>query len=268
MHDNPLVPASFLPEIPLQGTEGHNDRAATPMQNQGVDYVNMKRLPAFSLLAASLTLPIYAQRSISHGGFSGHSPPPARGGFSASSTQRFTGASPYIRSMPLSMSPSLRRNGPTNYMARPASPYRRPYLSPYRARTRFAVPIGTGWAGPGFLGYPDTAGYDDSATPPSYGEPYGSQPPDEGLPTPYNPYQAWFELSYPSLTPEKEDAITLLFKDGRPPEQIHNYLLTRTTLYVRDQQRRDIALDQLDLAATQKVNHDAGVDFQLPLTSK
>ncbi|RSL14702.1 hypothetical protein EDE15_0164 [Edaphobacter aggregans] len=53
-----------------------------------------------------------------------------------------------------------------------------------------------------------------------------------------------------------------------PPEQIHNYLLTRATLYVRHQQRRDIALDQLDLAATQKVNHDAGVDFQLPLTPK
>ena len=122
--------------------------------------------------------------------------------------------------------------------------------------------------GPGFLGFPGTARADDSATLPSYGGSYGWQPPDEGMPTPYNPSQTWFVLSYPSLTSENEDAITLLSKDGRPPEQIHNYLLTRTTLYVRDQQRRDITLDQLDLAATQKVNHDAGVDFPLPLTSK
>ena len=186
---------------------------------------------------------------------------------------RFTGVLPYIRSMPLSKSPGLRRNGPTtNYMARPAysaaSSYRRPYPSPYRARIRFAVPVWTGWAGPGFLGFPGTARADDSATLPSYGGSYGWQPPDEGMPTPYNPSQTWFVLSYPSLTSENEDAITLLSKDGRPPEQIHNYLLTRTTLYVRDQQRRDITLDQLDLAATQKVNHDAGVDFPLPLTSK
>jgi hypothetical protein len=232
----------------------------------------MKRLPAFSLLAASLTLPIYAQRSVSHGGFSGPSPPPARGGFNASPTRSFTGAPHYIRSMPLSMSPSLRRNGPTNYIAHrvysTASPYRRPFLSPYRAKIRSAAPIWTGWAGPGFLGYPDTAGADDSATLPSYGGSDGSRPPDEGLPTPYNPYQTWLVLSYPSLTTENADAVTLLFKDGRPPEQIHNYLLTRTTLYVRDQQSRDIALDQLDLAATQKVNHDAGVDFQLPVTQK
>jgi hypothetical protein len=39
-------------------------------------------------------------------------------------------------------------------------------------------------------------------------------------------------------------------------------------LYVRDQRHRDIPLDQLDLDATQKVNHDAGVDFQLPKISR
>ena len=36
------------------------------------------------------------------------------------------------------------------------------------------------------------------------------------------------------------------FKDGRPAEQIHNYALTRTTLYVRDGHRRDIPVDQLE----------------------
>lgn len=68
--------------------------------------------------------------------------------------------------------------------------------------------------------------------------------------------------------PLPQEAVTLVFKDGRPPEQIHNYLLTGTTLYVQDQHRRDIPLSQLDLVATAKVNHEAGVDFHLPGTPK
>ncbi len=65
-------------------------------------------------------------------------------------------------------------------------------------------------------------------------------------------------------TPAPEDAVTLIFKDGRPPLEIHNYALTRTTLYVTDAKHRDIPVADLDLAATQKVNEDAGVHFQLP----
>jgi hypothetical protein len=162
------------------------------------------------------------------------------------------------------MVPGLRRNGP--YLVRPAytaiSPYRRPYLPPYGARVHVAVLGWPGSAGLGFIGYPDSTGYGDLATPPNYAESYQS---DESQPAPSNPFPASGELSRSSSSLESEDAVTLVFKDGRPPEQIHNYLLTRTTLYVRDQQHhRDIPLDQLDLAATQKVNHDAGVDFQLP----
>src|SRR5580658_3498240 len=111
----------------------------------------MKRLLTFALLVAGLTLPIYAQRSASRGGFSGHSAPSFRGGFSASTPQRFTGTPRYIGSTPLSMVPGLRRSGPVNYLARPAysavSPYRRPYLPPYRTRVPFVVPGWTGWVG-------------------------------------------------------------------------------------------------------------------------
>jgi hypothetical protein len=106
------------------------------------------------------------------------------------------------------------------------------------------------------------------AAPPNYAEPYESQPPDVSQPGPSNLYPESVEPSRSSSALESEDAVTLVFKDGRPPEQIHNYLLTRTTLYVRDQHGRDIPLDQLDLAATQKLNHDAGVDFQLPEAPK
>jgi hypothetical protein len=62
--------------------------------------------------------------------------------------------------------------------------------------------------------------------------------------------------------------VTLVFKDGRPAEHIHNYLLTRTTLYVQDGRRREIPVDELDLAATVKVNHEAGVDFQLSVAAR
>lgn len=61
-----------------------------------------------------------------------------------------------------------------------------------------------------------------------------------------------------------EAPVTLVFKDGRPNEKIHNYMLTAKTLSVLDQRRRDIPVDQLDLVATARVNHEAGVDFSVP----
>ena len=63
-----------------------------------------------------------------------------------------------------------------------------------------------------------------------------------------------------------DQAVTLIFKDGRAPETIHNYALTRTTLYVTDGRAREIPVAALDLAATEKVNRAAGVRFQLPVT--
>jgi hypothetical protein len=90
------------------------------------------------------------------------------------------------------------------------------------------------------------------------------EPPDEEQLAPFGPYQPSSEMARPAPAPAYEEAVTLIFRDGRPPEQIHNYILTRTTLYVGDQQRRAIPTDQLDLIATVKVNQDAGVDFQLP----
>jgi hypothetical protein len=55
-----------------------------------------------------------------------------------------------------------------------------------------------------------------------------------------------------------------VFKDGRPAQQIHDYILTRTILYVQDTGTREIPVADLDLAAMEKVNKAAGVDFQLP----
>jgi hypothetical protein len=78
------------------------------------------------------------------------------------------------------------------------------------------------------------------------------------------PAQVYRPAYAPQPPPADEEAVTLIFKDGRPSEQIHNYILTAKTLYVQDERRRVIPVEQLDLAATEKANLDAGVEFQLP----
>jgi hypothetical protein len=58
---------------------------------------------------------------------------------------------------------------------------------------------------------------------------------------------------------------TLIFKDGRPPVQVHNYALTGTMLYALDgDTRQEIPLDLLNVPATVAANRAAGVDFSLP----
>ena len=149
------------------------------------------------------------------------------------------------------------------------------------------------WLGSDYLGYPDD-GYDNGYADNGYAE--GSYDPNDGS-APYDaagedggpgypgqeyagpgypgqgyqdqppiPYQARPQNSQPAATsaPLPMEAVTLVFKDGRPAEHIHNYILTRTTLSILDEHHRDIPIDELDLAATQKANRDSGVDFHLP----
>jgi hypothetical protein len=234
----------------------------------------MKRLYAIALVglvAAGLFPPVFAQRSASHGSFSAHSAPAFRGSFSASAPHTFLGAPRYTGRGPLSVSPRFLSSN-RNLLSRPAYNYgTRGYRRPYPSRYRYGVPyLGAAWIAPGYvdsgyLGYPDTSTYDDSQAPPDYAA-YGDAPPYP--PPPTSLYPAYTEPPPPSQPVPDEDAVTLIFKDGRPREQIHNYAMTRTTLYVRDQRHQDIPLDQLDFEATQKVNHAAGVDFQLPELSR
>lgn len=146
--------------------------------------------------------------------------------------------------------------------------YRRPYVSPYRGGIPYGV---SGWIAPYYLGFPDDSGDDESSSANPAGEGYDQQPDDQAPP----PWPSIYDqgpvapaYSTPQPAPETEAAVTLIFKDGRPPEQIHNYLLTRDTLFVGDRRPSEIPVDQLDLAATAKVNRDAGVDFRLPVGSR
>ena len=245
----------------------------------------MKRLWVLALagsLTVGFTFPACAQRGGSRGGFSAPSAPAFRGGFSASAARSFIGAPRYTGRSPLSSTPRFLGSTSRNFVSRPNYYYGNArYRRPYPSRYGYGLPyLGTPWIGPGYLdpgylGYPDTTADDDSQAAPDYGggapnyaAGYDNPPPYPQQPAPATPYLSYTRPPQASAALPNEDAVTLIFKDGRPPEQIHNYAMTRTMLYVRDQHHRDIPLDQLDLDATENVNHKAGVDFQLPELSR
>ena len=127
----------------------------------------------------------------------------------------------------------------------------------------------TGWVSPYIAGYPYDSDYGDTPVAPNDASGgYDGQPLVQDQPVPGGPYLPYADQSRQPTASASEEAVTLVFKDGRPAEKIQNYILTQTTLYVLDQRRRIIPTDQLDLDATAKVNHEAGVEFQLPVAHK
>ncbi len=193
-------------------------------------------------------------------------------------------AAPQYRGSMIGNSPSFRMPA----RGRDFDDRRRGFAQDYRYRRTYVpfygvgLPYNVGWLGPDYL----DSGYDNSSyapAPPPAASPadqYGAPSPNDYIaPPPYDqpPMEqpgaapsAAYRPGYqrPLQEPAAEDAVTLVFKDGRPSEQIHNYMLTQTTLYVQDQRRHQIAVADLDVAATEKVNRDAGIDFQLPAGSK
>ena len=79
---------------------------------------------------------------------------------------------------------------------------------------------------------------------------------------PPQPMPAAPQMQY---VPGSATTVILIYKDGRPPEQIQNYLATRSTLTILDGgRRREVPLSDLNLPATISANRQTGVDFQLP----
>jgi hypothetical protein len=251
----------------------------------------MRRLAAAALVFACFALPACAQHSSSHGGSS------SRGGSASRSAPAFHGSSGalapnrspgvrgylvrgYSASRPLTAARGTpgTRVGTNSARSPYTGPwrYRRPYRSPYGTVSPYGLSVygfpGFGIPspiGPGYVADPDT-GSDDNSSAPQNSVPEGyDQQPDEQQgppPWPYGSSQGAPASAQPP--PNGEDAITLIFKDGRTPEQIHNYILTRDTLFVGDKHHPNIPVDQLDLAATVKVNQELGVDFRLPASSR
>jgi len=157
-------------------------------------------------------------------------------------------------------------------------PHRRPYISPYRSGYPYLFAPGGGWIGPGYLGYPDaldddsdqsqaanpdSGGYDNGYDGNGYGSDNGGmEPPRWPALGPYAPSTNQAQPS--TASSQGQQAVTLVFNDGRAPLKIYNYLLTPTTLFVQDGNNREIPLSQLDMTATAKANEDAGVEFKLP----
>ena len=266
----------------------------------------MKRLAALALLLSGIAIPVCAFASAAHGGsvhgsgghagftgqggFSSHSAPAFHSGFRSTAPFRSQGFPRYggvrpsypARSFPMGR-PEMQGTRPGYGYNRPGqlrypnSPYRPPYRGGYgyRAPYNYGRP---GWYGYGFLGYPylydDFSDYGDSQAPYDDGQNYdaGPQYPDQDPhagPWQPEPVQPAPRPEYqPSSLPPGESAVTLVFKDGRPPEQIRNYILSRDKISVWDQHPREIPISQLDLVATEKLNREAGVDFQLPDTPR
>lgn len=89
--------------------------------------------------------------------------------------------------------------------------------------------------------------------------------PDVQAPQPRrSTYAPWTEPVQSAAATAHDTPVTLIFKDGRPPEQIHNYLLTSNQLTVMDERYREIPLEQINMAATEAVNRSAGIDFHVP----
>jgi hypothetical protein len=61
-----------------------------------------------------------------------------------------------------------------------------------------------------------------------------------------------------------EPAVTLVFRDHRPNQVIHNYLINGGTLTVWDEYAHDIPIADLNIEATRKLNRDKGIDLMLP----
>ena len=136
--------------------------------------------------------------------------------------------------------------------------------------------------------YNDQAGAANNYAPsPDYGEPYPQEPQQPyGDPQPYpqsppaqqaSPQQysrpgAAASAARPtyagtdsSSTPFPEERLTLIFKDGRAPQSIRNYMMSTKELTDLDPQHFErIPLDQIDIAATAKANRANGVDFVVP----
>ncbi|MBB6144805.1 hypothetical protein HNQ77_002761 [Silvibacterium bohemicum] len=242
----------------------------------------MRRFSAVALLLTGLALPACAQRGGGHGGgFSGHAASSFHSGFSAPSASGFASAPRFGGSAsfrPPAAVPGFGASAARNFYSAGRAPYsggRSPYSGSNRYRRGYNSPyfLSSPYFYPGYYpGYYPWSGYDSLPDSSDYApaandvqQAYAPQQEFAGDQRPRMPYFGSAQGPSAVQVPQNEDAVTLVFRDGRPSEQIHNYALTRTTLYVLDEHRRDISVDELDLDATAKVNRDAGVDFQLPI---
>jgi hypothetical protein len=131
------------------------------------------------------------------------------------------------------------------------------------------APYEEGPQGPYQGSYPyqdqDQGSYSDQGYAPPRRAPYN---PEAYPPPGQNNYAA--QSAAPQSAAAQSDgldhpAVTLVFNDGRPPMQVHSYVLTSSSVLIAESGRqRVIPVTDLDLPATVAQNREAGVDFKLP----
>jgi len=247
----------------------------------------------------ALTVPAVAQHggvragSIGHGGFSRSAGFSSRSGFSAPGA--FARPAQPIRYAPLAgagfRAPGIRSPYNQTRFATVSRPYnpaatlvsRGSNRDRFDARRRqfqnWYVYTYPNWAGYPYLinpnlynlGLYDWSEPDDTA----YANPQPSldQPDQNPYPPPYP--DSGYAYAAPPPQPAasaplaSEQPLTVVFKTGRTPIKVQNYMMTATVFTDLDPQHYEqIPLDQINLAATQLFNSAAGVDFQIPTTSR
>ena len=100
---------------------------------------------------------------------------------------------------------------------------------------------------------------DQNGSAPAY--PY----PDQRPPYPGEGYAAPVGDAGSAAPPVPDQPLTVIFKSGRAPIKVRNYLMTAKALTDLDSKHYEqIPLDQIDVAATERLNSAAGIDFQVP----
>ena len=103
--------------------------------------------------------------------------------------------------------------------------------------------------------------YPPQYAPPAYYVSRSAPPPAPSAPQPES-YQRQPSNSH-QTSEEPAEPTVLVFRDGHR-EEIANYAIMGSTLFVLSGPRARIPVAELDIPATERVNQDRGVDFKVP----
>jgi hypothetical protein len=127
--------------------------------------------------------------------------------------------------------------------------------APYGWDYEFDQPY-TGYIGGTFTPYPGYPYPQQYAPPPNYYSPQSSPPPPAAQYQPRRSPQS-------SSSEQPNEPTVLVFRDGHR-EEIANYAIMGSTLFVLSGPRARIPIAELDIPATVRVNQDRGVEFHVP----
>ena len=208
----------------------------------------------------------------------------------SASGNRFMAPRPAYRSMGAGSSRTWNNEGDRGRFEARRGSFENWYVNNYPAWPGYGYPYAID---PGFYDWgdsdnsaPDNSAPDNSASDQGGAAPYSPAPyadygygvpgetPQEGFPGEIPPASAQGQQrvapgpTVPSAS-VAEQPLTVIFKSGRAPVKMQNYMMTGRVLTNLDPRNyEEIPTDQIDVAATQRVNSAAGVGFEIPGASR